>query len=79
MRRGKYSLERQTTQPLNLEEAKARLRAAASRDTMLSWVWRSPQTGVLIAFIIGLAAGASPTARHALATGVVSLLTRSRR
>lgn len=72
-------MERQTTQPLNLEEAKARLRAAASRDNMLSWVMRSPQTGVLIAFIIGLAAGAFSTARHALASGVVSLLTRPRR
>jgi len=72
-------MERQATQPLNLEEAKARLRAAASRDDMVSWVWRSPQTGVLIAFIIGLAAGTSSTTRNALAGGVVSLLTRSRR
>jgi len=71
-------MERQATQPLNLEEAKARLRAAASRDHMASWVWRSPQIGVLIAFIFGLAAGASSTARNALASGVVSLLTRSR-
>jgi hypothetical protein len=71
-------MERQATQPLNLEEAKARLRAAASRNDIVSWVWRSPQKGVLIAFILGLAAGTSTTARNALASGVVSLLTRSR-
>jgi hypothetical protein len=74
-------MERQATQPLTLEEAKARLRAAANRDDIVSWVWRSPQTGVLIAFIIGLAARTSSRLRprNALATGVVSLLTRSRR
>jgi hypothetical protein len=72
-------MERQATQPLTLEEAKARLRTAANRDDIVSWVWRSPQKGVLIAFILGLAAGTSSTTRHALATGVVSLLTRSRR
>ena len=72
-------MERQATQPLNLEDAKARLRTAASRDDIVSLVWRSPQKSVLIAFILGLAVGTSPTARHMLATGVVSLLTRSRR
>ena len=72
-------MERQTTQPLNPEEAKARLRVAASRDDMASWVWRSPQKGVLLAFLFGFAAGTSSTARQALASGVVSLLTRSRR
>jgi hypothetical protein len=72
-------MERQTTQPLKLEEAKARLRAAASRDDVVSLVWRSPQKSVLIAFILGLAVGTSSAARNMLATGVVSLLTRSRR
>jgi len=72
-------MDRQAIQPLNLAEAKARLRTAASRDDIVSWVWRSPQRGVLIAFILGLAVGTSSTARNALARGVVSLLTRSRR
>ena len=72
-------MERQATQPLNLEEAKARLRAAASRDDMVSWVWPSLHKGVVIAFILGLAVGTSSTARNMLASGVVSLLTRSRR
>ena len=36
-------MERQAIQPLNLEEAKARLRAAASRDDIVSLVWRSPR------------------------------------
>jgi hypothetical protein len=71
-------MERKATQPLNPEEAKARLRAAASRDAIASWVWRFSQKGVLIAFILGFAAGTSSTARKALASGVVSLLTRSR-
>jgi hypothetical protein len=71
-------MERQATQPLNPKEAKARLRAAAGREDISSWVWCSPQKAVLIAFIIGFAAGTSSTARQALASGVVSLLTRSR-
>jgi hypothetical protein len=72
-------MERQAIQPLNLAEAKARLRAAASRDDVVSLVWPSPQKGVVVAFILGLAVGTSSTARNMLATGVVSLLTRSRR
>jgi hypothetical protein len=71
-------MERKTTQPLNLQEAKARLRAAASGGDIASLVWRSPQVAVLVAFIIGFAAGTSQAARKALASGVVSLLTRSR-
>jgi len=72
-------MERRATQPLNLEEAKARLREAASRNDMVSWVWLSPHKGIVIAFILGLTVGTSSTARNMLTTGVVSLLTRSRR
>ena len=72
-------MERQAAQPLKLDDAKARLREAASRDDGSSWVWRSPHKGVLVAFILGFAAGTSSTARKALASGAVSLLTRSRR
>jgi hypothetical protein len=71
-------MERKATQPLNPDEAKARLRAAARRGDMFSWVWRSPQKAILMAFIIGFAAGTSATARKALARGVVSLLTHFR-
>jgi hypothetical protein len=71
-------MERQATQPLNPQEAKARLRAAASGGDIVSLLGRSPQTAVLVAFIIGFAAGTSATARKALASGVVSLFTRSR-
>ena len=71
-------MERKATQPLNPQEAKARLRAAASGGDISSLMWRSPQTAVLVAFIIGFAAGTSSAARKALANGVVSLLTRPR-
>jgi hypothetical protein len=70
-------MERKATQRLNAEEAKARLRAAASGGDVASWLWCSPPQGVLIAFLIGFAAGISPTVRKALARGVVSQLTRS--
>jgi hypothetical protein len=71
-------MERKTTQPLNPQQAKARLRAAASGGDIASLMWRSPQTAVLVAFIIGFAAGTSSAARKVLASGVASLLTRSR-
>jgi hypothetical protein len=71
-------MERQSTQPMTVEEAKARLRAAATQGDILAWVSHSPQQSVLIAFILGLTAGTSSAARRALTSGVLSLLTRSR-
>jgi hypothetical protein len=71
-------MERKATQPLNPEEAKLRLRAAAAGGEVLSWVWSYPKESVLAAFILGLIVGASPTARETLASGLVALLKRSR-
>jgi hypothetical protein len=71
-------MERQSTQPVTAEEAKARLRSAANQGDMLSWLWCTPQRGMLIAFILGLTAGTSSAARRALTSGVLSRLTRSR-
>jgi hypothetical protein len=71
-------MERKATQPLNLAEAKARLRAAATGGTAFSWVRSYPKEGVLAAFILGFIVGMSPTAREALASGMVALLKRSR-
>jgi uncharacterized membrane protein len=71
-------MERKATQPLNPEDAKARLRAAATGGQVLSWMWSYPKEGVLAAFILGLILGTSATAREALASGIVALLKRSR-
>jgi hypothetical protein len=71
-------MERKATQPLNPEDAKARLRAAATGGQVLSWVWSYPREGILAAFILGFIVGISPTAREALASGMVALLKRSR-
>jgi hypothetical protein len=71
-------MDRKATQPLNSDEAKARLRAAASGGKTLSWVVSFPKEGALAAFILGFIVGTSPTARKALASGIVALLKRSR-
>jgi len=71
-------MERQTTQPLTLAEAKARLRGTIVAGDRYSWVWRSPQKATLAAFFLGFAVGTSATAREALASAVVTLLRRSR-
>ncbi len=71
-------MERKATQPLNPEDAKARLRAAATGGQALFWVRNYPKEGVLAAFILGLIIGTSPTASNALASGLVALLKRSR-
>jgi hypothetical protein len=71
-------MERKATQPLNPEEAKARLRAAATGGQALSWMSSYPKEGVLAAFILGFIVGTSPTAGKALASGMVALLKRSR-
>jgi hypothetical protein len=74
-------MERKTAQPLNPEQAKARLRAAATEGEAYSWVWRcarSNATGTALgAFIAGFVIGTSSTAREALANGMVALLKRS--
>ena len=71
-------MERQATQPLSPEDAKARLRAAATGGQVLSWARSYPKEGVLVAFILGLIIGTSSTASNALASGLVALLKRSR-
>jgi hypothetical protein len=71
-------MERKATQPLNPQEAKVRLRAAAAGGEVLSWVWSYPKESVMAAFIIGFIVGTSPTAREALASGIAALLKRSR-
>jgi hypothetical protein len=67
-------MERQTAQSLTPQEAKARLRAAASGGQAWSWVWKHPKEGVLAAFILGFIVGISPTTRDTLARGMVALL-----
>ena len=52
-------MERKATQPLNPEDAKARLRAAATGGQALSWVRNYPKEGVLAAFILGFIIGTS--------------------
>jgi hypothetical protein len=69
---------RKATQPLNPEDAKARFRAAATGGQASSWVRSYPKEGVLAAFILGLIIGTSSTASKAFASGLVSLLKRSR-
>jgi hypothetical protein len=71
-------MDRKATQPLNPAEAKARLRVAAARENPLSWVWSHPKEGALAALLLGFIVGTSPTAREALAGGVIALLKRSR-
>ena len=71
-------MERKTTQPLSPEDAKARLRAAATGGQALSWVWSYPKEATLAAFIIGVIVGTSPTARDALLRAVIGLLKSSR-
>ena len=71
-------MERKATQPLNPEDAKARLRAAATGGQTFSWMRAYPKEGVLAAFILGLLIGTSSTASQALASGLVALLKRSR-
>ena len=74
-------MECKTAQPLNPEQAKARLRAAATGGEAYSWVWRcarSNATGTALgAFIVGFVIGTSSTAREALANGMVAVLKRS--
>jgi hypothetical protein len=71
-------MERQAAQPLNPEDAKARLRAVATGGQALSWVRSYPREGMLVAFILGILMGASSSARQALVSGLVALLKRSR-
>jgi hypothetical protein len=71
-------MERRATQPVNPEEAKVRLRAAATRSETFSWLWSNPRKAIIAAFIIGFVIGTSPTAREALADGLIALLKRSR-
>jgi hypothetical protein len=71
-------MERQAAQPLNLEDAKARLRAVATGSQALSWVRSYPKEGMLAAFMLGFIIGTSSTASQALASGLVALLKRSR-
>jgi hypothetical protein len=71
-------MERKTLEPLNREQAKARLRAAADEGMALSWVLSYPKEATLAAFLIGAIVGASPTARQALMHGVIALLRRAR-
>lgn len=70
-------MERKTAQPLNPEEAKARLRAAATGSEIYTWVWSHPQGAALGAFVLGFVMGTSSTAREVVANVVVSLLKRS--
>jgi hypothetical protein len=70
-------MECKTAQPLNPEEAKARLRAAATRSETYTWIRNYPQGAALGAFILGLVMGTSSTAREAVANGVVALLKSS--
>jgi hypothetical protein len=71
-------MERKTTQPLSPEDAKARLRAAATGGQALAWMRAYPKEGILVAFILGLIIGTSSTASQALASGLVALFKRSR-
>jgi hypothetical protein len=71
-------MERKATQPLSPEDAKARLRTAASGGQALSWLRSYPKEGALAAFILGFIIGTSSTASQALASGLVALLKRSR-
>jgi hypothetical protein len=71
-------VERNATQPLSPEDAKARLRTAATGGQGLSWGRNYSKEGVLAAFILGLIIGTSSTASKALASGLVALLKRSR-
>jgi hypothetical protein len=71
-------MECKATQPLNREDAKARVREAAAGVTPLSWVWSYPQEATVAAFIMGVIVGISPTAREAVGHGIVALLKRSR-
>jgi hypothetical protein len=71
-------MERKATEPLSPEDAKARLRTAATGGQALSWVRNYPKEGVLAAFILGFIIGTSSTASKALASGLVALLKRSR-
>jgi hypothetical protein len=71
-------MERSTSQPLTLEEAKARLRLAVATGDASAWVWRSPRYALLAAFLLGFTVGTSAVARDALASAVVALLRRSR-
>ena len=71
-------MERKATQPLKPEDAKARLRAAATGGRTLSWVRGYPKEGVLVAFMLGFIIGTSSTASKALASGLIGLLKRSR-
>ena len=71
-------MERTALEPLSRDAAKTRLRAAAEGASALSWVWTYPKEAALAAFIVGLIVGASPTAREALASGIVALLQRLR-
>jgi hypothetical protein len=70
-------MERETAQPLNPEEAKARLRAAATGSEVYTWLWKYPQGTALGAFIFGFVMGTSSAAREAVVNGVVALLKRS--
>jgi hypothetical protein len=70
-------MERKTAQPPNVEEAKAHLRAAATRGEAFPGVWNYSREGLLAAFILGFLVGTSPTARQALASGVLAWLKRS--
>ena len=69
-------MECKTAQPLNPEEAKARLRAAATQSGIYTWVWNYPRGAALGAFVLGFVMGTSPTAREAVANAVISLLRR---
>jgi hypothetical protein len=59
-----------------VEEARERLREAASKGDPLRWAKRHPVEGILGAFIFGFLTGTTPKAREALRDTAFLLLKR---
>jgi hypothetical protein len=66
------------TEPLSLEEAKDRLRAAARDTGPAGWVRRHPREALALALLGGMALGNVPVARETLVQGLVRVLFTTR-
>lgn len=69
-------MDRQTPDPLSPLEARARLRAAASRGLILPWARSRPKEAAVAAFLAGFLVGSSPRPGELARDVVLALLRR---
>lgn len=70
-------MDRPTDQPLSVEQAKERLREAAGRAGVASYVRRRPYTSLAIACALGALLANSPASRDVAKRALLRLLFRA--